>query len=173
LLRTFKIKMKNEIKNILGSKSFKVITFIVGVIAVSFLIFQIGMMAGFRKASFGCNWSNHYAENFGFPERMGPSMMKGEFGDFGNLPNAHGAIGKIIKVELPIIVVSDEKDNNEKIILIDEKTEIRKARNKVTQDELKVDEHVVIMGDPNSSGQIEARLIRFIPAPFEPSITNN
>jgi len=165
--------MKNKIKNILSSKSFKAIIFIIGIVAVSFLIFQIGMMAGFKKASFGCNWSNHYAENFGFPERMGPSMMKGEFGDFGNLPNAHGAIGKIIKVELPTIVVSDEKDNNEKIILINDKTEIRKANIKVTSKELQVDNHVVIIGNPNSSGQIEARLIRFIPAPFEPLIKNN
>ena len=60
-----------------------------------------------------------------------------------------------------------EKDNTEKVILMNEKTEIRKIRDNVKQDELKLDDHVVVIGTPNSSGQIEARLIRFLPAPFE------
>lgn len=95
-----------------------------------------------------------------------------KFGDFGNMPNAHGAVGKIIKVELPTVVVFDGKDLTEKVIVIDDKTEIRKMRDIVSIDDLKLDEHIIVIGSPNSSGQIEAKLIRFIPAPPDNSINN-
>jgi hypothetical protein len=160
-----KNEVKNKIKNVLESKNFRTIIYILGILAVIFLIFQAGMIVGFRKASFGRNWGDNYAMNFGSPHR-GPKIMGEEFGDFGNLPNAHGTIGKIIKVELPTIIVLDEKDNTEKVVLINEKTEIRKLRDSVTKDELKIDDHIVVIGTPNSSGQIEARLIRFLPIPL-------
>jgi len=164
-------ELKIKIKNIFRSKIFKTVICTLGILAFTFLIFQAGMIVGFRKASFGRDWGNNYAMNFGSPNR-GPQMMGRELGDFGNLPNANGAIGKIIKVELPTIIVLDEKDNTEKVILINDKTEIRKGRESVTTDELKIDEHIVIIGTPNSSGQIEAKLIRFLPAPLEIPIKN-
>jgi hypothetical protein len=156
--------MKKEIKKVLESKVFRTVMYTLGILAVIFLIFQAGMMAGFRKASFGRNWGDNYTKNFGSPHRA-IRMKGGEFGDFGNLSNAHGAVGKIIKVELPTIVVFDGKDQTEKIIIIDDKTEIRRMRDVVSKEELKIDENVVVIGSPNSSGQIEAKLIRFIPAP--------
>lgn len=165
-------KPKINIKNIVESKAFHLVIYTLGVLFILFLVFKAGMSAGFRKASFGRDWGNNYAMNFGSPHK-GPEIMGVEFGDFGNLPNAHGAIGKIIKMELPTIIVLDEKDNTEKVVLIDEKTEIRKMRDSVTKDELKIDDHIVIIGAPNSSGQIEAKLIRFLPAPFEMPIKTN
>lgn len=160
------IKLKNKIKSIFESQTFKTVIYTIGVLFIIFLIFQAGMIAGFRKASFGRDWGENYTDNFGSPHKF--IGMRGEgMGDFGNLPNAHGAIGKIIKVELPIMVVFDGKDQTEKIIVINDKTDIRMMRDVVDTSALKVDEHVVVIGAPNSSGQIEAKLIRFIPAPPE------
>jgi len=159
-------EFKIKIKKVLESKKFKTFICILGILAIIFLAFQAGMIAGFRKASFGHDWGENYSQNFGFPN-MGPGMMRGEFGNFGNLPNAHGAIGKIIKVSLPTIIVLDEKDNTEKSVLIGEGTEIRKAKDSIDENQLKVDDHVVVIGSPNSSGQIEAKLIRFLPVPLE------
>jgi hypothetical protein len=164
-----KDELKNDIKKVLESKSFRVIIYIFGGLAVAFLIFQMGMFAGFRKATFGRDWGDNYAMNFGLPNR-GPQMMGG---DFSNLPNAHGAIGKIIKIELPTIIVSDEKDKTEKVIIINDKTEIRMARDVVTTNELKLDDHIVVIGSPDSSGQIEAMLIRLLPAPLPEPIKTN
>jgi len=161
-----KSKLKINIKNIVESKTFRTVMFTLGVLFILFLVFQAGMMAGFRKASFGRDWGDNYTKNFGSPYK-GPQMMIGGFGDFSNLPNAHGAIGKIIKIELPTLIILDEKDNTEKVVLINEKTEIRRMRDSVKSNELKLDDHMVVIGTPNSSGQIEARLIRFLPAPFE------
>lgn len=162
----------NKIKNILKSKTFKTVIITLGVLAVASFIFQAGQMAGFRKASFGRDWGSNYVMNFGSPH-MGPQMMGERFGDLDILPNAGGAIGRIIKIELPMIVVLDEKDNTEKVVLIDDKTQIRMVRENITKDNLKIDEHIVVMGAPNSSGQIEARLIRILPAPLDQAPINN
>jgi hypothetical protein len=165
------IEVKNKIKNFLNSKTFKNITYTLGILVIAFFIFQAGMLAGFRKVSFGRDWGDNYEKNFGSPHQ--PFRMGGQnFGDFGNMPNAHGAVGKIIKIELPTIVVFDVKDQTEKVIVVDNKTEIRKMRDIVTKEDLKIDEHVIVIGSPNSSGQIEAKLIRFIPAPPDESIND-
>lgn len=163
-------EIKTKIKNALDSKFFRIVLYVLGVLTITFFVFQAGMTVGFRRVSFGRDWGNNYAVNFGSPH-MGPQMMGGRFG--GNFPNANGAIGKIIKVELPNIIVLDEKDNIEKIILINEKTEIRKLRDSISQNELKVDDHIIVIGVPNSSGQIEARLIRLLPAPLVFPIKTN
>lgn len=161
-----KNEIKNKIKNFLNSKTFKIITYALGVLVIAFFIFQAGMIAGYRRVSFGRDWGDNYTKNFGSPHRSFEMREQG-FGDFRNMPNAHGAIGKIIKVELPSIVVFDGKDQTEKIIIIDDQTEIRQMRDIVSKDKLKLDEHIVVIGSPNSQGQIEAKLIRFIPAPPE------
>ena len=163
---------KNKIKKVLNSKGFRVSTYALGNFVVAFLIFQAGMIAGFRKVSFGRDWGDNYTKNFGSPHKDF-RMMGQEFGDFRNLPNAHGAMGRIIKVELPTFVVSDGKDQTEKIIVVGDKTEIRRMRDIVSKDELKVDENVIVIGSPNSSGQIEAKLIRFIPNPPMPLVLPN
>ena len=75
----------------------------IGTIIILVLIFSLGISVGFHKASFGRAWGDNYERNFG--------MIPGRPG-FGkdNFPNAHGAIGKIIKIELPTIVVQDKNN---------------------------------------------------------------
>jgi hypothetical protein len=162
---------KIKIKKALDSKLFRIVLYVLGTLIVVFFIFQAGMIVGFRRVSFDRDWGNNYAMNFGAPH-IGPQIMGGRLGDFSNLPNAYGAIGKIIRVELPTIVVLDEKDNTEKIVLINDKTQIRRLSDSVNQNELKVDDHIIVIGVPNPSGQIEARLIRFLPAPLPVPINN-
>ncbi|NVN97629.1 hypothetical protein HXX01_05415, partial [Candidatus Nomurabacteria bacterium] len=106
-----KEQIKNEIKKFAESKNFKKLIYILSAIVVVTLVFQAGMMAGYRRASFGRDWGDNYERNFG-PKRGGPDFMRNRVKD---IPNAHGAIGRIIKVEFPNIVVLD-KDQTEKII---------------------------------------------------------
>ncbi len=110
---------------------------------------------GFHKAEFGRAWGENYERNFGF----GPdhSLLGKD-----NFPNANGAIGKIIKIELPTIIVED-KDNAEKVILIDSNTNIEKMTAQITMNDLKVDDFVVVIGAPNTQGQVEAKFIRVMP----------
>lgn len=148
-------KIYEDIKKVFDSSvSFKILC-VVGVILVTLLIFYAGINVGFHKASFGRAWGENYERNFG--------MMSGRpmFGK-DNFPNASGAIGKIIKIELPTIIVQD-KNNIEKVILIKNDTQIQKIRESVTTNDLKVDDFIVVIGAPNQQGQIEAKLIRIMP----------
>lgn len=120
------------------------------------------MIVGYKKTMFRCDWGKNYEMNFG-PHKPLPEMNRKE--PFGDFSNAHGTIGKIIRIDLPSIVVLDEKEKIEKVILIDEKTEIINNREYFKKENLKLDERVIIIGAPNSLGQIEARFIRLFSSP--------
>ena len=142
----------------------------IGVVLVALLIFYAGVIVGFHKASFGRAWGENYERNFGF----GPDhALLG----VNNFPNANGAIGKIIKIELPTIIVQD-KDNAEKVISTNTDTQIQKMKQNITTNDLKLDDFVVVIGTPNTQGQIEAKFIRVMPAgmpvlpPQTPAPTN-
>ena len=156
-------KIFEDIKKVFDSKvSFGILCGI-GIVIVVLLSFSAGITVGFHKASFGRSWGENYERNFG----MRPNRPM-----FGrdNFPNANGAIGKIIKIELPTIIVQD-KDNTEKVILIKDGTQIQKMKESITTTDLKIDDFIVVIGTPNEQGQIEAKLIRIMPLgmPISPS----
>jgi len=150
-------KLHEKILKIFESKVLVGILYGVGIVIVIVLIFSAGVSVGFRKASFGRAWGENYERNFGMMPNRPP------FGK-DNFPNAHGAAGEIIKVELPILIVQD-RENTEKVILIADDTKIQKMREDVKIDELKINDFVVIIGSPNDKGQIEAKFIRIMPMP--------
>ena len=129
----------------------------IGIIIIITLIFSAGVSVGFHKASFGRAWGDNYERNFG--------MMQPRFGGLGqnNFPNAHGSIGKIIKIQLPTIIVQD-RDNTEKVILITNDTKIQRMRTEIKSSDLAINDFVTIIGSPDSQGQIEAKFIRVMPA---------
>jgi hypothetical protein len=148
-------KIYEDIKKVFESKvSFRILCGI-GIVIVALLIFSAGMTVGFNKASFGRAWGENYERNFGMAPNH-PILGRDNF------PNANGAIGKIIKIELPTIIVQD-KDNTEKVILLKGDTKIQEGRESVTASDLKVNDFVVVIGTPNDQGQVEAKLIRVMP----------
>ncbi len=150
-------KIYEDIKRVLGSKISTGILAGIGIIVVIMLIFSAGIVVGFHKASFGRAWGENYERNFGMrPDRP---MFGGD-----NFPNAHGTTGKIIKIELPTIIVQD-KDNTEKVVLIKDDTQIQKIKENIATNDLKIDDFIVVIGTPNKQGQIEAKLIRVMPSP--------
>jgi len=153
-------QIKNEIKKFAESKNFKKLIYVLGIIFILALVFQAGMIVGFKKASFSRDWGDNYERNFG-PKREGPSFIRD---NMKGIPNAHGAIGKIIKVEFPNIVVLD-KDQTEKVIIIKDDTSILEKKEILQKESLTVDKFVVVIGNPNAEGQIEAKMIRIMPAP--------
>jgi hypothetical protein len=127
----------------------------IGIVLILVLVFSAGVSVGFRKASFGRAWGDNYERNFGMmPPRFGLGQN--------NFPNANGAIGKIINITLPTIIVAD-KDNTEKVILIKDDSKIQKMRAEIKASDLVINDFVTIIGSPNDSGQIEAKFIRVMP----------
>ena len=158
-------KIHENLKKVFESKILTRVIYGIGIAVAVLLIFSVGVMTGFHKVSFERDWGENYKHNFG--------MIPPPF-PFGNdhFPNAHGAIGKIIKIELPTVIVED-KDNTEKVILIKDDTKIQEMQNSLTKEDLKIDDFVVVIGSPDAQGQIEAKFIRLMPAPNFLNINNN
>jgi len=148
-----------DLTKIFQSKAFA--GFIGGVVVflAILLIFKAGQVVGFRKADFACRWGGNYHRNFAGPEG-GFFMGMGDR----NFIDANGTIGQIIKIDGQNFVIQG-KDNMEKVILVTEKTVINRLRDTVKFSELKLDDYVVVIGEPTEAGQIEAKLIRLVPPP--------
>lgn len=127
------------------------------------LIFWAGMFVGGMKARFSYRWAESYHKNFAGPRG-------GFFGNWEGIPpfpgefiESHGTFGKIVKINESDFVIKGQGDV-EKIIVIKENTIIEKGRTEIKKEELKVGDQVVVIGSPNDAGQIEAKLIRVLPA---------
>ena len=73
-------------------------------------------------------------------------------------------MGKIIKLEPPNFMIAD-RDGVEKIILITDKTDIKRFRDTIKSVDLKLDDFINVIGAPNDKAQIEAKFIRVLPPP--------
>lgn len=144
---------------IFQSKLFK--GFLLGLLAFFLLglVFKTGEMVGARKADFSYRWSDNYHKNFGGPKQ---GFMQG-FRDR-DFIEANGVVGQIIKIASSTVAIKGRGDI-EKIILINQDTVIKNLQETVFSESLKVDDMVVIIGEPNNQGQIEAKLIRVMPKP--------
>ncbi|MFA5021239.1 MAG: hypothetical protein WC517_04245 [Patescibacteria group bacterium] len=153
--------MQFNFKNLFQSRALNGFLAGLAVLIVMLVAFKAGMSVGFQKADFSYQWGDNYHRNFAGP-RGGFAAGFGER-DF---VEAHGSIGQIIKLDGSTIVTKGP-DNLEKVILIDEKTVINRFRDSIGFSGLKIDDFIVVIGEPNAAGQIEAKLIRVMPAPPE------
>ena len=147
--------------NIFDSKTFKIIVLGIVCLIILAFVFGLGVFVGTKKAEFSFNWADQYHRNFGGPQG-------GFFGEFmgtdKELPNANGSFGQIIKIDGSILTVKDsDGDNTEKTILVGDKTIIVLQRKNIKLSDLKTNDNIVVVGEPNSSGQIQADLIRVMP----------
>lgn len=151
--------MAEEIKRIARSHIFKVIICSIAGLLILLFVFQAGMFVGFQKAMF----SNKIGENY-FHEINGDQGMMGiPNGDF---ESAHGAVGKIVQLKLPLIVIEDQS-SIEKTVQVGSTTQIRDVNGNEKTDDLKTDDFVVVFGSPSSSTNpvLLAKLIRILPPP--------
>lgn len=156
--------MKEKIKVLYAHKGLRLGLYIVGILFILGTVFQLGVLTGYHKASFARDWGDHYGRNFGM-ER--PESFRGMMP--GNLPMPHGAFGKVLSVTLPTLVVED-KDGTEKKITISNDTLIKSGPKNASSSVLKLNDIIMVIGDPNTQGQIEAKLIRIMPEDFDPSL---
>lgn len=128
-----------------------------GLLILAF-IFGLGVMVGLKRADFSFKWADAYHENFAGP-RGGffSDAMDREF------INANGVFGKIIKIDDQTIYI-EAGDGTERVVLTDETTTVRCHMENGNVSDLKVDDHVVIIGEPLDDGQIKAQLIRIMPS---------
>jgi hypothetical protein len=151
-----------NIKEYIQSPSFKGILIGIFIAIVALVIFQAGVAVGERKASFAHRFGENFEKNFKDP-RGGEFMQRG-FPGGADMPGGHGAVGEIVSIALPLIVVAGP-DNLEKTVVITDTTEIREFRDSIESTELEVGDFIIVLGNPNDAGQVDAKLIRLAPPP--------
>lgn len=161
-----------DFNKIFQSKTFKYVLYGIGALIVLLIVFRLGMAVGFKKAGFSYSWGESYHRNFGGPRG-------GFLKDFAedSFINGYGTVGRIMKVGSSTIVMRGQ-DNVEKIVLVKDTTSITRNRETIKSVDLKVDDYIVVIGDPNNTGQVDAKFIRVMlsqsgpflppPPPFPP-----
>ncbi len=146
-----------ELKQLVQSKIYVIVALSIAAIAVLFLTFGAGMYVGFHKARFSYQWGENYHKNFGGPRG-------GLFRDFGgkDLIDANGVAGQIMKIDGSTLVIKG-RDNVEKIVVVKSDAIVKRLNETVKLSGLKVDDLIVVIGEPNDQGQIEAKFLRIMP----------
>ena len=139
------------------SKTVHIFLIIICVFIAVLAIFQAGIFVGFRKAQFSSGLGNNYYRVFSHP----PRNFAGEF-FFNDATGGSGAVGNIVKINLPTFLVSTP-DNIEKVIRIGSSTIIHRFRGTIMPSELSPGDYVIVLGSPNNQAEIEAKLIRLVP----------
>jgi hypothetical protein len=141
------------------TKTFRGILYGVGVAAVAFALFGVGNLVGYRRASFAYGWGESYHRNFGGPQG---GFLQPPMGN--EMPNPHGTFGRVVRVEPPMFIVAGD-DGIEKSVAVTSGTSIRRLSDAIGIDDLVIGDYVVVVGQPNAQGQIEAGLVRVVPPP--------
>ncbi len=146
--------------NILESKTFKIVILSVAGLIVLVFVFGMGVYTGTRRADFSFRWAEAYHSNFGGPQ----GGFLGDPAGRGFTPG-NGVFGQIIKIEGTSLTIKG-KDGVEKVIIADEDVSIKFQNKSEKITDLKIGDNLVVIGQPNATGQIEAQLIRVMPAPL-------
>lgn len=155
------MKMHEKIRGLYTQKGLRLGLYIVGGLFVFSIIFQLGVFVGYHKANYAHNFSDSYRKNFrGERGESFGGMMRGN-----NFPTAHGAFGTVLTTALPTFIIED-KDGLEKTILISSSTIIKNISGNASSSSITSNSIVMVLGDPTPQGQIEAKLIRIMPASF-------
>lgn len=126
---------------------------------VLFFMFNLGIGVGREMERFTCNWTASYHKNFGGPQNGFLDAWKNQPLD---MINSRGIFGIIIQINGDSLVVQSQ-DNKEIVVTITSDTVVTKLRDQVGKETLKVNDILVVLGSPNTDGQITAKLIRILP----------
>jgi hypothetical protein len=150
-----------QFKEKLQSKKYRDVILVAAILVATFLVFTAGMEVGYMKASFHYRLADNYNRGFGPNSKDHPMMGLVPPND---VTSAHGANGKIISINLPLVVVADF-DHTEKTVRITDDTTTRKMRDTISANDLEVGSYVLVIGTPNDNAEIEAKFIRVMPPP--------
>ncbi len=155
------------IKQVLESSAWKAVLWIAGAVVVLLIAFKAGEFVGYSKAGYSYRWGENVYRTYMGP-RFGGGMMNGGGMMGGFLPTqdflaGHGVAGPVLRVAMPTFVVQD-RDGAEKIVEVTSSTAIRYMHSSLSAGELVAGMSVMVIGSPDASGVIEARLIRVLPS---------
>jgi hypothetical protein len=143
----------------LDAKKTRIALWIIGGVVIILLAFGGGMAVGYQRGIFSSRFGENYYSNF----RGGDVPIGGMPMMLGGAPpiNQHGTAGEVIDVNASSsrITVTDV-DGDEESIAIDANTAIKEMDKTVSFGDIIPGDQVVVIGEPNGSGQILARFVR-------------
>jgi hypothetical protein len=145
---------RSTVTTFIKSESFPKVLTGIGIALGVIVIFEAGVAVGRHEGVFSSRWGQNYERNFG-----GSSMNMDGHG-----PMANGALGKVLQVSSSTILIADQNNQEQRVVLTDD-TIIRDHETTVASTSIAVGTFVIVLGEPNMNGEIEAKLIRVIPAP--------
>jgi hypothetical protein len=148
-----------NIKDIFQSETYSKLIKVLAVLFVVLIIFATGMYAGYSKAEFVYNWRNNYTRSINDP--LSPfAPFEHDMDD----TNPHGAIGTIVSTNFPSFIVKGPHQAEE-IVVVGSSTMVRNMRAPTSTDILRPGEQVIVIGQPDQSGRIQATFVRVMPKP--------
>ena len=144
-------------KEFLQSAAFEKSVRILGILLIALAIFSTGIAVGYKRAEFSYQWGRNYSGNM-----MDPHSMMAPFAHDADDVTPYGAIGSIVSVRLPEMMIKGPYED-EKIILLKPDTAIRRMHAVASTSDLVAGEQIIVIGSPDQQGIIEASLIRIGP----------
>ncbi len=148
-----------KIDNFLRSRELKTVIATLVVVIVIFGIFKAGMIVGYHKAFVSYRWKGSDFADGGKGSWKGRFMHEVYDKDF---IGAHGVFGKIVKID-PATLTIKNRLGEERVILIDTTTVIKRFQKQIQLNDLAIDDPITVIGDPDDVGQIKAKFITFMP----------
>lgn len=142
---------------VLESKKIRTVLWILAGCILLFVAFGLGITVGYDRAQFATGFDRNYYRIFYGGQPQGAMGMVAPA-----MPAAiHGVVGKVIDLGSSTISVADQK-NNEQSVAVSSGTVIRNGQNTIMIGDIAVGDMIVVIGEPNSQGQIDARFIRIL-----------
>lgn len=142
-----------NIRSLLKSKPYTILLSSIGALLLLLLVFKAGEIVGYKKATFSYRWAENYHRNFGGPRE---GIFRPQEPGF---INAHGISGSIIKIDGDTLLLKGQ-DGMEQTVHTSPNTTIRRGRKSLLLTDLHIDDHIVVVGEPDTQAQIEAKFIR-------------
>lgn len=119
-------------------------------------VFGLGLRVGLHEASFTEDWERDYSQNFG--SFTGAPVKHSPQDPF---LTAHGVLGSILSISGNDLAIKGS-DNNEKTVVVSDDTTIRQNFQSLKLSDLKANDSIIVIGDPDDQGRIEAKFIRVL-----------
>ncbi len=145
----------------LKEKWFRITLIAAATLVVLLLTFDFGLYIGEKKENFNHRWAENYGRLFGEP-RPGFFPPPSDASPAGAEMRAFGNGGVVLKVGSDTLAI-EGNNNNEKVIAVASSTAIRKLTSDIKLGDINPGDMVVVIGNPDSSGQIQAQFIRVFP----------
>ncbi len=146
-------------KKLFEGKSYGRLLLTLAILLIAWIIFAAGIFVGYHKATFSRDWDDmHQNGMLDGNSALAPFMHNSDD------VNPHGAMGEIVSSHFPVIMIKGPQ-NAEQVVVISSTTMIRLLHGMASTSAIQTGQFAIVVGEPDSKGEIQASFIRIVPPP--------